>query len=272
MKYPRGTRTLPLILSANGTGILKWWVDAAFAVHPNMQRHSGGGLSLGRGFPIVSSTKQKLNTRSSTESEIVGADDFMPAICWTQYFMEAQGYQVQDNIFFQDNKSAILLEKNGKASSSKRTKHVNIRYFFITDHVNKGDISLVWCPTGDMIEDFMTKPLQGALFQKFRDQIMGVVPAQDPGPGKTITKIDELNTHTVKPTKGNELKPSRGTIYNLVQSKEKGWHHRSVLGEVKRMKDGHSKNLTLTRNVPPKCNKQVTSKHQQTRSFLISIN
>jgi hypothetical protein len=83
MKYLRGTCTLPLILSANGTGILKWWVDAAFAVHLNKQRHSGGGLSLGRGFPIVSSTKQKLNTRSSTESIIVGADNFMPAICWT---------------------------------------------------------------------------------------------------------------------------------------------------------------------------------------------
>jgi hypothetical protein len=62
MKYLRGTHTLPLILSANGTGILKWWVDAAFAVHPNMQGHSAGGLSLGRGFPIVSSTKQKLKT------------------------------------------------------------------------------------------------------------------------------------------------------------------------------------------------------------------
>jgi hypothetical protein len=62
MKYLRGTRMLPLILSANGTGILKWWVDAAFTVHPNMQGRSGGGLSLGRGFPIVSSTKQKLNT------------------------------------------------------------------------------------------------------------------------------------------------------------------------------------------------------------------
>jgi len=185
--------------------------------------------------------------------------------------MEAQGYQVQDNILFQDNKSAILLEKNGKASSSKRTKHVNIRYFFITDRVNKGDVSLVWCPTGDMIGDFMTKPLQGALFRKFRDQIMGVVPAQDPGPGKAITKIDELNTHTVKPMKGNELKPSRGTMYNLVPSKEKGQHHRSVLGEVTRTKDGRSKNLTRTRNVPPKCNKQVTSK-QQTRSFLTSIN
>jgi hypothetical protein len=62
MKYLRGTRTLPLILSANGTSILKCWVDAAFAVHLNMQGHSGGGLSLGRGFPIVSLTKQKLNT------------------------------------------------------------------------------------------------------------------------------------------------------------------------------------------------------------------
>jgi hypothetical protein len=121
-------------------GTLEWWVDAAFAVHPNMQGHSGGGLSLGRGFPIVSSTKQKLNTRSSMESEIIGADDFMPAICWTRYFMEAQGHQVQDNILFQDNKSTILLEKNGKASSSKHMKHVNIWYFFITNCINKGDI------------------------------------------------------------------------------------------------------------------------------------
>jgi hypothetical protein len=83
MKYLSGTGMLPLILSANGTGILKWWVDAAFAVHSNMQGHSGGGLSLRRGIPIVSSTKQKLNTQSSMESEIVSADEFMPAICWT---------------------------------------------------------------------------------------------------------------------------------------------------------------------------------------------
>jgi hypothetical protein len=164
MKYLRGTCMLPLILSANVTGILKWWVDSAFAVHPNMRGHSGGGISLGRGFPIVSLTKQKLNTRSSTESEIVGAEDFMPLICWTRYFMEAQGYQVQDNILFQDNKSAIPFEKNRKALSSKRTKHVNIWHFFITDCVNKGDVSLVWCLTRDMIGDFMTKPLQGALF------------------------------------------------------------------------------------------------------------
>ena len=98
--------------------------------------------------------------------------------------MEAQGYQVKDNILFQDNKSTMLLEKNGKALSSKCMKHINVRYFFITNHINNNDLSIMWCPTSDMIRDFMTKPLQGALFLKFRDQIMGVVLALDPGPRK----------------------------------------------------------------------------------------
>ena len=107
MRYPRGTRTLPLILSANGSSILKWWVDALFAVHPNIRGNSGGGLSLGCGFTIVSSTKQNLSIRSSTETELVGANDFMPEICWTRYF-------------------TIIMDKNEKASSSKRTKHIKI--------------------------------------------------------------------------------------------------------------------------------------------------
>jgi hypothetical protein len=129
MRCLRGSMKMPLILSANGSHTLKWWVDASFAVHPNSRGHSGGGLSLGRGFPVMGSTKHKLNTRSSTEAEIVGADNFMPSICWTRCFMEAQGHKIKDNILHQDNKSSILLEKNGKASSSRRTKHVNIRYF-----------------------------------------------------------------------------------------------------------------------------------------------
>ncbi len=184
IKYIRGTLKLPLILSADGTGILKWWIDGSFGVHPNMRGHTGGCLSMGRGFPIVKAIKQKLNTRSSRETEIVGVDDCMPAICWTRLFLKAQGYGVSENIVYQDNKSAILMEKNGKASSSKRTKHINIRYYFVTDRINKGELAVEWCPTGDMIGDFMTKPTQGSLFKKFRDQIMGVIPAQVPGPGK----------------------------------------------------------------------------------------
>ena len=70
---------------------------------------------MGTGFPISSSTKQKLNTRSSTESEIVGVDNFMPFILWTIKSLNAQDYDVTGKIIFQDNKSAIILEKNGKS-------------------------------------------------------------------------------------------------------------------------------------------------------------
>ena len=139
---------------------------------------------MGRGFPIVTSVQQKLNMRSSTETEVVSVDDCMPAVCWTRYFMDAQGYGVKENIAYQDNLTAMLLEKNGKASSSKRTKHINIRYFFVTDRINKGELTIEWCPTGDMIGDFMTKPTQGSVFKRFRDQLMGVVVAQPPGKGK----------------------------------------------------------------------------------------
>ena len=83
------------------------------------------GLTLGRGYPIVSSTKQKLNTHSSTESELVGVHELMPSILWTRHFLIGQGYNVTDNILYQDNKSAILLERNGKLSISKQTKHMN---------------------------------------------------------------------------------------------------------------------------------------------------
>jgi len=60
--YLRVTEDLKLTLSANGLGVLKWYVDSSYAVHPNMRGQTGGGLTLGKGFPIVSSVKQKLNT------------------------------------------------------------------------------------------------------------------------------------------------------------------------------------------------------------------
>jgi hypothetical protein len=138
MQYLRGTtKKLPLTLSAEKCGILKWYVDGSFAIHPDMRGHTGGGLSLRRGFPITSSTKQKLNTRSSTESELVATYDCMPAMLWSRYFLEAQGYGTIDLILYQDNKSAMLLQENGKASSSKRTKHIHICFFFIRDWITR---------------------------------------------------------------------------------------------------------------------------------------
>jgi hypothetical protein len=117
MEYLRKDHARPLVLWAKNNGMLMWYVGASFAVHPNMQGHTGGGLTMGRGFPITASTKQKLNTRSSTESELVGVDDMMQIIIWTCYFLLLQGYgyRIVENLLLQDNKSSILLEKNGKA-------------------------------------------------------------------------------------------------------------------------------------------------------------
>ena len=91
VEYLRGDRDRPLILGADNEGMLTWYVDASFAVHPNMHGHTGGGLTMGRGFPISVSTKQKLNTKSLTESELVGVDNMMPIILWTRYFLFITG-------------------------------------------------------------------------------------------------------------------------------------------------------------------------------------
>jgi hypothetical protein len=173
MQYLRNTRELPLTLEGVH-GKVQWWVDASFAVHPDMRSHTGVIMSLGKGTAYSMSTRQKINTKSSTEAELVGVDDAMSSIVWTRNFLQAQGYNVTDNIVYQDNQSAMLLEKNGQASSGKRTRHIDIRYFFIKDRIANNELRIEYCPTDDMLSDILTKPLQGAKFRKFRDNILNV--------------------------------------------------------------------------------------------------
>ena len=67
-----------------------------------------------------------------------------------------------------------MLEKNGKKYSSKRKKHIAIRYYFITDRVKAGELDIAYCPTRDMVEDYFTNPLQGKKFYQFRKKIMNL--------------------------------------------------------------------------------------------------
>ena len=121
----------------------------------------------------------RLVARSLTEAELIGVHDLMPQIVWTGYFLKAQGLEIVDSILYQDNMSAMLLEKNGRQSSTKRTRHINIRYFFVKDQVASGEVSIVHCPTKEMVADYFTKPLQGALFYKLRDYIMNIDPSSE---------------------------------------------------------------------------------------------
>eukprot|EP00957_Ditylum_brightwellii_P211120 15365782-Ditylum_brightwellii.AAC.1 len=120
------------------------------------------------------STKQKIDRKSSTEAKLVGVHDALPLILWTHYFIEAQGYDLDKSIVLQDNKSAMLLETNGKASRRKITSHINIRYCLVQDRGEKGEIYVEYCPTDDMVGDSFSKPLQGQKFRYFRQLILNV--------------------------------------------------------------------------------------------------
>jgi len=173
LEYIKGTMDLEYTLGADDMRKLRSWVDAAYAVHPDMKSHTGGVMSLGIGGILCKSTKQKLNTKSSTEAEVVGASDYLPNTMWVKMFLEAQGYAIEENFFEQDNESAIKLEKNGRTSAGPKSRHINTRYFWIKDRSAAEGITIRHCPTLQMLADFFTKPLQGSLFRKFRDVILG---------------------------------------------------------------------------------------------------
>ena len=164
LSFLKSTKDDPFMLEATTMCIIKWWIDASFAVHPDFKSHTGAAMTLGKGCPINVSTKQKLNTRSLTEAELVSVDDVMARVIWTKLFIEHQGFTVTENVIYQDNQSAMLLEKNGKHSSGKNTRHIEIRYYFVTDNVRCGNVSIEYCLTKKMISDFHMKPTQGALY------------------------------------------------------------------------------------------------------------
>ena len=87
MQYLRNTTDMPLTICSDGTNIVKWWVYRSYAVHPDMHSQTGGTMFLGKGAIINTSIKQKMNTNSSTETELIAYDDLMPHILWTNYLL-----------------------------------------------------------------------------------------------------------------------------------------------------------------------------------------
>ena len=172
--YLNGTAELFPTLRADDTHLIRWYGDASFAVHQDMKSHTGVVMTMGSGGIINVSRKQKMVSKSSMEAELIAGDDIANSVIWANYFIEAQGYRNDGTVLLQDNKSCMLLHNNGKASSSKRTRHLNIRYFFLADCIKKGKLTVEFCPTDEMIAAYLTKQLQGEKFRKFRKAIMNL--------------------------------------------------------------------------------------------------
>jgi hypothetical protein len=176
MNFLKATTDDVATMSADSSTTIKWHVDASFVVHMHFRSHTGATLPLGMGTICAISTKQKINTRSSTESELVSVDDVVSKNLWTKLFIEAQGgLTINTIILYRDNLSSMILEVNGKESSGKQTQHFNIKYFYITDLIKNNDIQIRYCPTQDMVDEYMTKPLVGAKFDEFRNKIMNLI-------------------------------------------------------------------------------------------------
>ena len=112
-----------------------------------MRSHTAGGIiPSDRSGLVCKSSKQMLDMKRSTEAEVVGASDYLPHTLWVKMFMEAQGLGIKESVLVeQDNESAIKMEKNSKASAGPRSRHIDIRYFWIKDRSIHTFYSLSFC-------------------------------------------------------------------------------------------------------------------------------
>jgi hypothetical protein len=135
-----------------------------------MRGHSGYAISLGRGTILAGSTKQKINTRSSTESELVAVSDALCNVLFVDNLLRGQHLIVAPIVLLQDNQSTVYMMKNGKGSSSL-TRHIDIRYFWITDLLKSDRVVIKNLGSEQMISDTLTKPLQGEAFER-HDEVL----------------------------------------------------------------------------------------------------
>ena len=188
LKYINGTRELGIVLRPDEELKLYAYIDASYGVHSDGKSHSGSVIMLGSGPVHVRSAKQRLVVKSSAEAELVAVSDECSRVIWCRDFLIHQGYTVTAAVVYQDNKSTIAIINKGKHTSS-RSKHINIRYFFIKDRVDQDEIKVKYLSTSEMISDVLTKPLQGEVFRALRKELMNFPTSQEQDTGQQNAKL-----------------------------------------------------------------------------------
>ena len=171
IRYIRGTAELGIIIEARVNLGVYAYVDASYGVHTDYKSHTGCVIGIGKGPIYAKSSTQKINSKSSSEAELIGLSDSTNQIVWVRNFLISQGYDVGEATVYEDNMSTINMVKNGK-SNSERTRHIAIRFYFVADRVQQKEIKIQYMQTANMLADILTKPLQGKLFTRLRDQLL----------------------------------------------------------------------------------------------------
>ena len=171
--YLHCTKELKLRFRIGECVDLLCYVDASHAVHDDYKSHTGVVVTTsGRSVVHFRSTKQSTSGVSSTESELISVSEALPQIIYIKEFLEEILNSSVPATLMQDSTSTTRLIESGKPLS-ERTRHINIRFFYVHQYVSDGILKIVYCPTKSMRADGFTKPLQGKSFLEFRDYILG---------------------------------------------------------------------------------------------------
>jgi hypothetical protein len=168
--YLVGTPHRGIVLRVGESVSVSAYIDAAYGVHTaSGKSHTGCTIFVGLGGSVYSkSGKQKIVTKSSTEAELVALSDTASVALFLRNFVAAQGYETGPAILYQDNMSTMALMKRG-GPASERSRHIDIRHFWLKEREAMGEVKIVHMPTEEMVANVLTKPLQGAQFVKERE-------------------------------------------------------------------------------------------------------
>jgi hypothetical protein len=171
LKYLSGTAENVQVLKPKADMQLYGYIDASFGCHADGKSHTGLVVTLGGCSVLCMSSKQKMVTRDSTESELVGLSDKLMQVVKCYDFLIAQGKECEVPLVFQDNTSTITLVTKG--GGQYRTKYLRVRQAFVKERVDVGEVTIQYLPTARMLADMLTKALQGALFKELARHVTG---------------------------------------------------------------------------------------------------
>jgi len=174
LSYLSRTKNEVMHMARGGEVTPEVYIDASFGIHEDGTSRTGVTIMLG-GVAVGNwSSRQKLVTKSSTESEVVGLSDGLTSALWVREMLVDQGHDIGAMSVYQDNKGVLAIMQRGR-SPKHRTRHLNIRHFFARDRMLSGEISLKYMPTGEMVAYLLTKPVTGALFEKLSAKMTGQI-------------------------------------------------------------------------------------------------
>ena len=169
LRYLKGTPTLSLRYSSKAEEALEVYSDADFASDKISRRSVSGQIVKLNGAPILwGSTQQKTISLSTTEAEFIAATEVTKSVIWLKQLFRELLCEITPTIQI-DNQSAIKFIRNPEFH--QRTKHIDVKYAFIREKIENGDVKLDYVPSEYQLADLLTKPLSKVTFQKLRDLI-----------------------------------------------------------------------------------------------------